>query len=103
MKRLILSLMHTYMVDYWSVIYEWAIAPLTSKLEFALLIARLMKSMQNDLADAESQFVGAGLAASAQRRFGAAMEWAMIGTAYGVEAKTNQIAMASFLGGEGAS
>jgi hypothetical protein len=68
-----------------------------------LLIARLMKSMQSDLAEAESQFVGAGLAASAQRRFGAAMEWAMIGTAYGVEAKTNQIAMASFLGSEGAS
>jgi hypothetical protein len=68
-----------------------------------LLIARLMKAMQSELADAESHFVGAGLAASAQRRFGAAMEWAMIGTAYGVEAKTNQIAMASFLGGEGTS
>jgi hypothetical protein len=26
------------------------------------------------------------------------MEWAMLGNAYGVEAKTNQIAVASFLG-----
>jgi hypothetical protein len=68
-----------------------------------LLIARLMKAMQTDLADAESDFVGAGIAVSAQQRFGQVMEWAMVGTAYGVEAKTNQIAMASFLGGEGAS
>jgi hypothetical protein len=31
------------------------------------------------------------------------MEWAMLATAYGVEAKTNQIAVSSFLGSGGAS
>jgi hypothetical protein len=64
-----------------------------------LLVSRLMQAMQRDLAEAESHFVGPGVAASARGRVGRAMEWAMIGTAYGVEAKTNQIAVSSFLGG----
>ena len=68
-----------------------------------LLISSLMQRMQRDLADAESHFVGPGVAASTRGRLGRAMEWAMLGTAYGVEAKTNQIAVSSFLGGGAAS
>jgi hypothetical protein len=68
-----------------------------------LLISNLLLAMQRDLAEAESHFVGLGVAASARGRFGRAMEWAMLGTAYGVEAKTNQIAVSSFLGGGAAS
>jgi hypothetical protein len=68
-----------------------------------LLISRLMQAMQRDLAEAESHFVGPGIAASARGRVGRVMEWAMLGTAYGVEAKTNQIAVSSFLGGGAAS
>jgi hypothetical protein len=68
-----------------------------------LLISNLMQAMQRDLAEAESHFVKPGLGSTARGRFGRAMQWAMLGTAYGVEAKTNQIAMASFLGSEGAS
>jgi hypothetical protein len=68
-----------------------------------LLVSRLMQAMQRDLAEAESRFVGPGAAASARGRMGRAMEWAMLGTAYGVEAKTNQIGVASFLGSGGAS
>ena len=68
-----------------------------------LLISSLMRAMQCDLAEAESHFVGAGVAASARGRLGRAMEWAMLGTAYGVEAKTNQIAVSSFLGDGAAS
>jgi hypothetical protein len=68
-----------------------------------LLIARLMEAMQRDLADAESHLVGPGMAASARSRFGRGMEWAMLGTAYGVEAQTNQMAVSSFLGSEAAS
>jgi len=68
-----------------------------------LLIASLLQAMQRDLAEAESHFVGPGAAASARGRLGRVMEWAMLGTAYGVEAKTNQIAVSSFLGGGAAS
>jgi hypothetical protein len=68
-----------------------------------LLISSLMQAMQRDLAEAESRFVGPGVAASARARLGRVMEWAMLGTAYGVEAKTNQMAVSSFLGGGGAS
>lgn len=65
-----------------------------------LLISSLM---QRDLAEAESHFVGPGVAASARGHLGRVMEWAMLGTAYGVEAKTNQIAVSSFLGAGSAS
>ena len=68
-----------------------------------LLISLLMQAMQRDLAEAESHFVGPGIAASARARFGRGMEWARLGTAYGVEAQTNQIAVSSFLGSEAAS
>jgi hypothetical protein len=68
-----------------------------------LLISSLMQAMQRELAEAESHFVGPGISASVRGRVGRAMEWAMLGTAYGVEAKTNQIAVASFLGSGGAS
>jgi hypothetical protein len=68
-----------------------------------LLIARLMEAMQRDLAEAESHLVGPGMAASARSRFGRGMEWAMLGTAYGVEAQTNQVAVSAFLGSEAAS
>jgi hypothetical protein len=68
-----------------------------------LLISSLMQAMQRDLAEAESPFVGPGASASVRGRLGRVMEWAMLGTAYGVEAKTNQIAVASFLGGGAAS
>jgi hypothetical protein len=68
-----------------------------------LLISSLIQTMQRDLAGAESHFAGLGAAASARGRLGRAMEWAMLGTAYGVEAKTNQIAVASFLGAGPAS
>jgi len=68
-----------------------------------LLIASLIQAMQRDLAEAESQLAGPGISASARGRLGRAMEWAMLGTAYGVEAKTNQIAVSSFLGGGPAS
>jgi hypothetical protein len=59
--------------------------------------------MQRDLAEAESHLVGPGVAASLRARVGRVMEWAMLGTAYAVEAKTNQMAVASFLGSPGAS
>jgi hypothetical protein len=68
-----------------------------------LLISSLMQAMQRELAEAESHFVGPGVSASVRGRLGRAMEWAMLGTAYGVEAKTNQIAVASFLGSGAAS
>lgn len=68
-----------------------------------LLISRLMRAVQRDLADAESQLVGPGVGAWARGRLGRVMEWAMLGTAYGVEAKTNQIAVSSFLGDGAAS
>ena len=68
-----------------------------------LLISSLMQAMQRDLAEAESHFVGPGIAASARGRLGRVMEWAMLGTAYGVEAKTNQIAVSTFLGSGAAS
>ena len=68
-----------------------------------LLISSLMQAMQRDLAEAESHLVGPGVAASARGRVGRVMEWAMLGTAYGVEAKTNQMAVSSFLGDGGAS
>jgi hypothetical protein len=67
------------------------------------LISSLMQAMQRELAEVESHFVGPGVAASARGRIGRLMEWAMVGTAYGVEAKTNEIAVSSFLGGGGAS
>lgn len=62
-----------------------------------------MQAMQRDLVEAESLFVGPGAGVSARGSFARAMEWAMVGTAYGVEAKTNQMAVASFLGNDGAS
>ena len=68
-----------------------------------LLISSLMQAMQRELAEAESHFVGPGVSASVRGRLGRVMEWAMLGTAYGVEAKTNQIAVASFLGSGAAS
>jgi hypothetical protein len=67
------------------------------------MISALLQAMQRDLAEAENHFVGPGVAASARGRFGRGMEWAMLGTAYGVEAQTNQIAVSSFLGSEAAS
>ena len=68
-----------------------------------LLISSLIQAMQRDLAEAESALVGPGIAAMARGRVGRVMQWAMLGTAYGVEAKTNQMAVASFLGSESAS
>lgn len=68
-----------------------------------LLISSLMRAMQHELAEAESHFVGPGVSASVRGRLGRVMEWAMLGTAYGVEAKTNQIAVASILGSGAAS
>lgn len=63
-----------------------------------LLISSLIQATQRDLTEAESQLARPGMAASARGRLRRAMEWAMLGTAYGVEAKTNQIAVSSFLG-----
>jgi hypothetical protein len=68
-----------------------------------LLISSLMQAMERELAESESHFVGPGVSAGVRGRLGRAMEWAMLGTAYGVEAKTNQIAVASFLGSGAAS
>jgi hypothetical protein len=68
-----------------------------------LLISSLMQALQRDLAEGESYFAGLGAEAAARARFGRMMQWGMLGTAYGVEAKTNQIAVSSFLGSEGAS
>jgi hypothetical protein len=67
------------------------------------LISSLMQAMQRELAEAESHLVGPGVSASVRGQLGRVMEWAMLGTAYGVEAKTNQIAIASFLGSGAAS
>jgi hypothetical protein len=67
------------------------------------LISSLMQAMQRELAEAESHLVGPGVSASVRGHLGRVMEWAMLGTAYGVEAKTNQIAVASFLGSGAAS
>jgi hypothetical protein len=68
-----------------------------------LLVSSLMQAMQRELAEAESHLAGPGVAASVRGRMGRAMEWAMLATAYGVEAKTNQIAVSSFLGSGAAS
>ena len=59
------------------------------------LIAAVLERMQKELHEHEARFAGAGLTASAKARISDAMEWAMLGVAYGVEAKTNQAAMAS--------
>jgi hypothetical protein len=44
-----------------------------------LLISNLMQAMQRDLAEAESNFVGPGVAASARGRLGRVMECALAG------------------------
>ena len=59
--------------------------------------------MQKELHEHEARFAGAGLTSSAKARVSDAMEWAMLGVAYGVEAKTNQAAMASIFKTAGAS
>jgi hypothetical protein len=68
-----------------------------------MLIAGLIQAMRRDLAEAESHFIKPGIAASVGARFGRGMEWAALVTAYGAEAQTNQIAIASLLGGTAAS
>lgn len=68
-----------------------------------VLISSLVHALQRDLTEAESHLIGPGAAASVRRRVGRVMEWAMLGAAYGVEVKTNQMAVASFLGSPGAS
>jgi hypothetical protein len=67
------------------------------------LIAAVLQSMQKELHDHEARFAGAGLTSSAKARVSDAIEWAMLGVAYGVEAKTNQAAMASIFKTAGAS
>ncbi len=67
------------------------------------LIAAILQSMQSELHEHEARFAGAGLTSSAKARVSDAMEWAMLGVAYSVEAKTNQAAMASIFKTAGAS
>ena len=67
------------------------------------LIAAVLETMQKELAEHEARFAGAGVSASAKAHVNDAMEWAMVAIAYGIEAKTNQTAMASFIKGAGAS
>jgi hypothetical protein len=67
------------------------------------LIAAVLERMQKELHENEARFAGAGVTSSAKARVSDAMEWAMLGVAYGVEAKTNQAAMASIFKTAGAS
>ena len=67
------------------------------------LIAAVLQSMQKELHEHEARFAGAGLTSSAKARVSDAIEWAMLGVAYSVEAKTNQAAMASIFKTAGAS
>jgi hypothetical protein len=67
------------------------------------LIAEILEAMQQELAKKDARFAGAGLHASAKAHFIETMEWAMLGVAYAIEAKTNQVAVSSFMPGDGAS
>ncbi|MGO9545726.1 MAG: hypothetical protein ACLPPF_13150 [Rhodomicrobium sp.] len=67
------------------------------------LIAEILEAMQRELAQKDARFAGAGMHTSAKAHFIEAMEWAMLGTAYAIEAKTNQVAVSSFMPGDGAS
>ncbi len=67
------------------------------------LIAEILEAMQQELAKKDARFAGAGVHTSAKAHFIEAIEWAMLGTAYAIEAKTNQVAVSSFIPGDGAS
>ncbi len=77
--------------------------PLSAAALSERLIAAVLQSMQMELHECEARFAGAGLTSSAKARISDAMEWAMLGVAYSVEAKTNQAAMASIFKTAGAS
>jgi len=67
------------------------------------LIAEVLEAMQQELAKKDARFAGTGVRSSAKAHFIEAMEWAMLGVAYATEAKTNQVAVSSFIPGDGAS
>ena len=79
------------------------LSPMSAAAVSERLIAAVLQSMQKELHEHEARFAGAGLTASAKARVSDAIEWAMLGVAYGVEAKTNQAAMASIFKTAGAS
>ena len=79
------------------------VSPMSTAAVSERLIAAVLQSMQEELREHEARFAGAGLTSSAKARVSDAMEWAMLGVAYGVEAKTNPAAMASIFKTAGAS
>ena len=79
------------------------LSPMSAAAVSERLIAAVLERMQKELREHEARFAGAGVTSSAKARVSDAMEWAMLGVAYGVEAKTNQAAMASIFKTAGAS
>jgi hypothetical protein len=79
------------------------VSPMSAAALSERLIAAVLQTMQKELAGHDARFAGAGVASSAKARISDAMELAMLGVAYGVEAKTNQAAMASIFKTAGAS
>ena len=79
------------------------LSPMSAAAVSERLIAAVLERLQKELREGEARFAGAGVTSSAKARVSDAMEWAMLGVAYGVEAKTNQAAMASIFKTAGAS
>ena len=79
------------------------LSPMSAAAVGERLIAAVLERLQKELREHEARFAGTGLTSSAKARVSDAMEWAMLGVAYGVEAKTNQAAMASIFKTAGAS
>ncbi|MGO9547297.1 MAG: hypothetical protein ACLPPF_21205 [Rhodomicrobium sp.] len=77
--------------------------PLSAAALSERLIAAVLQTMQKELREHEARFAGTGVTSSAKARVSDTIEWAMLGVAYGVEAKTNQAAMASIFKTAGAS
>jgi hypothetical protein len=71
------------------------LSPMSAAAVSERLIAAVLHSIQRELHEHEARFAGASLTSWAKARISDAIEWAMLGVAYGVEAKTNQAAMAS--------
>lgn len=64
-----------------------------------MLIAEIFEALQHDLLSREAAAVGRGALASAKAHVLEALEWAMLGTAYAVDAVTSRTAIGTFLPG----
>ncbi len=64
------------------------------------LIAETFEAMQHELLRKEAGLAGAGILPAAKANFIEAVEWAMLGVAYAVDAVTSRTAIGSFIPGE---